>query len=195
MKILARLLMLMCLILPGVMIAGCSDDMPESVASLQSSARESGVYRLECHNKSGQLKWQESSRNALADGGERLFLDVTLRGAAKPTGYELRLWNDTPTETDTIATLTGEPTTGGYSPRAVEASTVGWPTLAIDNGDYQALSKTVIWTATGGTIGPVTCITLSTAETGNLVSYAPLSAARTLLDGDSLTVTYRLKMQ
>lgn len=194
MKVLARFLILMCFV-SFALTSGCSDDTPEHVASLQSSAREFGEYRLECHNRSGQLKWQDSIKNALADEGERLFLDVTLRGAAKPTGYELRLWNDTPTETDTIATLTGEPTTGGYSPRAVEASTVGWPTLAIDDGDFQALSKAVVWTATGGTIGPVTCITLSTAETGNLVSYAPLSATRTLLDGDSLTVTYRLKMQ
>ena len=74
---------------------------------------------------------------------------------------------------------------------------VGWPTLALDAGDYQATSKQLTFTASGGSIGPVTYAVIATTSdnTGQLLAYAALSQSRTLASGESLTVTYRLKQQ
>ncbi len=162
-----------------------------------SGAKEVGEFTLVCYNDKGDVKWQETVPNALADEGEQWFLDTFLRGASGPTTFYLRLWNDTPAETDAISNLTGEPSTGNYSAKEVERSNTGWPTLATDSGDYQATSKQVTWTASGGTIGPVTYITLTTSSdsSGKLISYAALSQSRTLASGDSLQATYKIKQQ
>ncbi len=173
-------------------LAACSPPLRE-----ESGAREAGVFSLACYDASGHLKWAETAHNALADEGEQLFLDVVLRGATAPANTYLRLYNDTPAETDTLSTLTGEPSGSGYSAQALTSNATGWPALALDSGDYMAASATKTFTAAGGTIGPVTYLVLATTSdnTGKLVSYAPLSTSRTLNDGDSLQVTYRVKQQ
>ena len=161
------------------------------------SAVEQGEFVLTATAPDGSILWEEQIRNAFADEGEQLILDVFLRGATAPTQFYLRLYNDTPVETDGLASLTGEPSGSGYSPALVERSATGWPTLALDSGDYQATSSAETFTASGGTIGPVTYAVIATSSdnTGKLVAYAALSQSRTLADGESLTVTYKLKQQ
>jgi hypothetical protein len=160
--------------------------------------REIGSMDFRAFDKDGRLLWEELDRkNNLADEGEYLFLDVTLRQASQPTNYFLRLFNDTPTETDTLGDLTGEPTQNGYAAQTVEANATGWPTLALDSGDYQATSSTETFSASGGSWGPVTYCVLATSTdgSGKLVSYVALSQSRTLNSGESLQVTYKLKLQ
>jgi len=156
-----------------------------------------GVFDLAAYNPAGQLLWREQAPNALVDEGELLLLDVFLRAAAAPAGFFCRLYNDTPIETDSLAALTGEPAVNGYAAQAIERSNVGWPTLALDAGDYQATSKELTFTATGGSWGPVTHCVLATSSdnTGKLVSFAALSTARTLAAGETLRITYRVKLQ
>lgn len=139
---------------------------------------------------------QPYTENALADEGEEDMLDVYFRGATAPTNFYLGLVNDTPTETDGLGDLTGEPSGSGYSRQTIPATAVGWPTLALDSGDFQAESTTETFTASGGTIGPVTYSFLATTvdNTGVLVAYVALSTTRTLTDGDSLDVDYNVKL-
>lgn len=174
-------------------LTACSQPQKETVTG----AREVGVFQLACYDASGALKWQETAHNALADEGEQYFLGVGLRGTTMAANTYLRLFNDTPAETDTLSTLTGEPSGSGYSAQTLSSDATGWPTLGLDSGDYQATSATKTFTASGGTIGPVTYLVLATSTdgTGKLLSYAALSTSRTLSDGDSLNVTYKLKMQ
>ena len=160
--------------------------------------REIGSMDFRCYDKDGNLKWEELNRqNNLADEGEYMFLDVTLRAGTAPSNYYLRLFNDTPIETDTLGSLTGEPTQYGYTAQTVERNTTGWPTLALDSGDHQATSSTETFTASGGSWGPVIyCVLATTVDnSGKLVSYVALSQSRTLANGESLQVTYRLKLQ
>lgn len=140
-------------------------------------------------------EWDTS--NALADEGEQLFLDCVLRATSCPTTFYLRLFNDTPTETDTLSALTGEPTTNGYAAQEITRNSSGWPTLALDSGDYQATSSTETFSASGGSWGPVTYAVLATStdSSGKLIAYTALSTSRTLASGESLQVTYRLKLQ
>jgi hypothetical protein len=143
------------------------------------------------------LREQEFTPNALADEGENAMLDVFFRAGTAPSNFYIALYNDTPVDTDTLATLTGEPSGSGYARSLVERNSTGWPTLALDSGDYRAVSSTETFTASGGTIGPVTYACLVTAASGTsglLIAYNALSASRTLNDGDSLDVTFRVKL-
>ncbi len=156
-----------------------------------------GVFEFKHFDRDGNLIWQETANNNLADEGESLFLDCVLRSTSCPTTFYLRLYNDTPTETDTLASLTGEPTTNGYTKPELTRNNTGWPTLALDSGDYMATSKTVTFSASGGSWGPVTyCVLATSTDTsGKLISYVALSQSRTLADGESLQVTYKVKLQ
>lgn len=91
----------------------------------------------------------------------------------------------------------GEPGTYGYAAQLIERSAAGWPTIALDSGDYQATANTETFQATGGAWGPVKyCVLATTSDnTGKLISYVALSVPRTLLDQELLQVTYKVKLQ
>lgn len=169
----------------------------------QGIVKEEGIFELKAYNANGDLIWQEEAHNNLADEGEQAFLDVYLRNATGPVQFYYGLVDSTSTcsitDTNTLATASalGEPSTNGYARQLVERSNVGWPTLALDAGDYQATSKTVTFTASGGSWGPVYCAIVGTTSdnTGKLISYATLSTGRTLAAGESLQVTYKIKLQ
>jgi hypothetical protein len=136
--------------------------------------------------------------NALADEGENNILDVYLRAATAPTTFYLGLLNSTPTDTTTLATMTSEPSTGGYARQQITRDSTGWPTLALDSGDHMATATVETFTASGATIGPVTyaflCTNAASGTSGKFLVYNALSASRTLNDGDSLDVTMRVKL-
>jgi hypothetical protein len=159
--------------------------------------QETGVFHCECYDSEGNLKWTDDAYNSLANEGQYGMLDVYLRDGSAPAGFYIRLFNDTPVKTDALSDLTGEPSGNGYAAAAVTrtSAAAGWPTLALDSGNYQATSKTVTFTASGGVIGPVTYAVLATStdSSGEHVAFGQLSASRTLQNGDSLQVTYYMK--
>lgn len=64
--------------------------------------------------------------------------------------------------------------------------------------DYYLLSKAVVFSAAGGSWGPVTYAVLSdvnTGITGKLLAYFPLTTARTLVDGDTLDFSGMIKFR
>jgi len=156
-----------------------------------------GLWKFTHKDKNGKIISIEERHNALADQGEQNMLDQYFRGQNAPTGFFIRLFNDTPAETDTLANLTGEPSGNGYAPQAVARSAVGFPTLALDEGDYQITSATVTFTANGGSIGPVTHAVLATSSdnTGLHIAFVALSQSRTMADGESLDVSFVGKLQ
>ena len=150
-------------------------------------------------DKDGNVIWEDLNReNFLADEGEYNILNLFLIGGTAPSTFHIRLYNDTPVETDAMVDLIGEPSGNGYPAGGIEVehSATGWPTLALDSGDYQATSKTVTFTASGGSIGPVTyavlAATISAAE--KHIASVALSQSRTLAAGESLQVTYKVKL-
>lgn len=165
-------------------------------------AREVGIFELTAYAPDGAMIWSEEAHNNLADEGEQAFLDIYLRGATGPTQFYLGLADSsTPcsiAETNTLTTASaGEPSGNSYARQLIERSNTGWPTLALDSGDYMATSSTETFTASGAGWGPVYCVFLGTTSdnTGKHISYAPLSTARTLAAGESLQITYRVKLQ
>lgn len=150
-------------------------------------------------DKNGKILWEaKDQKNFLADEGEYNILNAFLVGGTAPTTFHIRLFNDTPVETDAIADLTGEPSGNGYPSGGIEVerSATGWPTLEKDSNDYQATSKTVTFTASGGSIGPVTYAVLAGTIGGaeKHIASVALSQSRTLASGESLQVTYKVKL-
>jgi len=181
-----------------LMLALCAASLRPVVAS----AEWVGVFEFKHFDADGRLIWTDESYNSLADEGEYMFLDVVLRNGTAPTQFYLRLSDTTTTcsivDTDTLTTASaGEPSTNGYAANLIERSATGWPTLALDSGDYQATSSEETFTATGGSWGPVCCaLVASTSDnTGKLISYAGLSQCRTLAAGETLKITYKVKLQ
>lgn len=179
-------------------VVGKSDNV-----QLASVIQEHGFFDLTASDSAGRVKWQELNvPNALANEGEYVIEDVMFRGNTPPTGYYLRLYNATPALTSTLTTLAAnEPATAnGYNPanQGITRDSTGWPLVPqLATSHYEITSKTITITASGGTIGPVTYAALATSSdnTGKLMAYAALSATRTLQIGDSLQMTYKIRLQ
>lgn len=155
-----------------------------------------GIYHFRHRNKEGVVIWEDKCENFLADEGEYAMLDQFLRGAAQYANTYLGLVNDTPAETDALTDLQNEPSGNGYSRVTISSDNTGWPTIELDSGDYQVVSKTCTFTADGGTIGPVTYAFLASSSdnTGKLIAAVALSTTRTLADGESLDVDITVKL-
>lgn len=146
------------------------------------------------HRRNGEIIWQSDwIENALTDEGEEAILNTFFaKTVSPPTNFYIGMVNDTPAETDTLASLTGEPSTGGYARKVVTFSAA-----AIDAGDYQAQSTTVNFAPSGASIGPVTHQFLTDVVSGTsglLIAYVALGATRTILEGDDLDVAIAGKL-
>lgn len=139
------------------------------------------------------IEAQDWALNALADEGEIDILDVYFDDVAVRTTLYLRLYNDTPIETDTLATLTGEVTGTGYTGVAVTRGT-DWSQPTAAGG---TVTGTKTFTA-GGTWTAATNLILATVQTGTAglhLAWAALSATRTLQNGDSLDTTLTVTLE
>ena len=155
-----------------------------------------GNFEVKCFNN-GQLKWDDAFHNALVDGGEQNILDTYLRNSNAPTNFYIGLTNMAGlVESTPLSSLTDEPTGNGYGRIQVTRNNTGWPSLALDAGDYMATSRVVTFEATGTWI-TVDKIFMATSNdnTGVLISYGALSVPRTLIINDILDITYKIKLQ
>lgn len=148
------------------------------------------------HIRNGKEIWSIKKQNSLADEGEESILESFFRGNASftPAIFYVRLCNDTIVETDTLASILNEPSGNGYSTPSVERSTVGFPTKDTFGGNARITSKEVIFTASGGDIGPVTNLYLATTSnnTGKLIAFLALPLSRLILDGDSMIIQFEI---
>jgi hypothetical protein len=150
------------------------------------------------HIRNGKVIWEDIQRNSLVQEGEESILESFFRntGGFTPTEFYVRLCNDNLVITDTLTTIINEPVGNGYEGQLLERSTVGFPTKELDAGAYRLVSKLIEFTAVAGDIGPVTTAFLSTTEnnSGKLIAFRALAMTRTILDGDSMTIQFRLKL-
>lgn len=156
-----------------------------------------GTWMLRGKDKDGNVLWEEELQNFLADEGEKQLLETYFRDENNPTQFFMRLCNDSLQETDTLADIQNEPVGNGYSPQTIERSSVGFPDLSLDAGDYVITSKTVTFTAVGGSIGPINTAYLATTSdnAGKLIGVVSLSVTRTIISGDGLEVYFKVKLK
>lgn len=135
--------------------------------------------------------------NALLDEGERNVLDVYFRANLVPAGpFFLGLHSGSLAETATLANVV-EPSQLGYARQSIARSTAGWPTLALDAGDFQAESAQVVFTALAAwtPVNKMFLCSSSAGSVGSVILEADLSTVRALVSQDTLSCTARVKAQ
>ena len=156
------------------------------------------IWKIQ-HIRNGVVIWEDEGPNAVSQEGEEALLESYFRGNATydPSEFYIRLCNSTPTVVSLLSTIVGEPpATYGYAPQLIERSTIGFPTKEIDTGAYRIVSKTVSFSAVGGSIGPITNAYLATTSdnTGKFLAFRALSITRTILDTDTMTIQFRIRI-
>ncbi len=135
------------------------------------------------------------------DAGESWGLQVLFSGAqGVATTFGLGLCSDTLVESDTIATLLAEPTTGGYSRQLLSRATGDW-TVTKTDPVWTAQAAVKSWTAVGGNIGTVNTwfitnegVSGSLGGSAFLLASGPISPERTINSGDTLNLTSYLTL-
>jgi len=147
------------------------------------------MFLIRHRDRLGRILAEEVLENMLHDEGEQFLCQVAFsEEQSVPANYYVGLDNrGSLAEADNLAALSGEPSGNGYSRQAVASDNTDF-TVSQESGDYQALTKTVTFTASGGSIGPVTKMFLATSSdgSGKLIASVALSQSRTLADGESL---------
>lgn len=157
-------------------------------------------WDIRCYDKRGNLKWQElKCHNLYHDEGEEYTLETAFSEAqAVPASFFIGLDDRASiAEADTLPPA-NEPVGNGYGRKAVNSDAVDWTVTQV-GGDFQAKSKTVTFTASGGpipAIGVVDNMFLATTldNTGKLIASVALSLSRTIADGDSLDTDLTIKV-
>jgi hypothetical protein len=167
-----------------------------------------GFYEVKCHDKDGNLKWEESFPNLVNAVGKQLMLDTLLKGSAYTVvGPFLGLISGASptfgTGSDTQTSHAGwtefiNYTVGGSAVRgtAVFASATSTGTTPSNVTTSAAAAITYTITGAGGTVGGCFLITGSGAVStlsntgGTLYSAGAFAVAKVTTAGDTVTVTY-----
>ena len=148
------------------------------------------IWKVRQYHK-GKVVYEETKKNIIVDEGEKAFVDVFYRGnsslyfAATPLFY-VGLYQGSVSEATVLTTIPNEPTTGAYVRQSIARSTAGWPTIEKHENDWRVVSTQVTFTATGGTIGPVSGAFLCTSldNSGVLMGALSMAFERTIPAGD-----------
>lgn len=131
---------------------------------------------------------------ALTNEGEEYFLKAVLSKAISlPTDYAIGLSQSTAATLGEGVTLptVNEVTGSGYARQWVTAGIAGW-SVAISDGDWQATSIEVTFTATGTW---ATARSMFLSDGVRVLATLDLSAARTLTNGEHFHCVMKLKQQ
>jgi hypothetical protein len=165
-----------------------------------------GVYKVECRDKDGNLKWEDSFPNLVVAVGKQLLLDTLLKGVSySVTGPFLGLTSAslTPAATDVIGTIVPSSeftnyTVGGSAVRgtAVFASATSTGTTPTNVTTSTATAITYTITGAGGTVYGCFLVTGTGASSaqgntgGTLYSVGNFATAKITTAGDTVSVTY-----
>mgnify|MGYP006276725403 CR=1 FL=1 len=186
-----------------------------AVASLQAKAfaPESlgieGYWQVECRDKDGNLKWEDSFPNLVVAAGKELMLNTLLRtsGTYTTVGPFLGLTKVslTPAATDTMTTLVTTNaaeftnyTVGGSAVRGTASFSAASSAGSTPSNVTTCAATSVTYTITGagGTVYGCFLVTGTGAvntqgsTAGTLYSEGNFGTAKTTTAGDTVTVTY-----
>jgi hypothetical protein len=149
----------------------------------------------------GNVVWrQENLYNTFHLGGEEFVMLAVFAGGVDnayiPESYYFGLDNrGTIDVEDVLSSLSGEPSGNGYSRIAVSSD--GVFSVGLANSHYRATGPVISFTASGGTIGPVSNLFLATSadDSGVLVATVPLTQTLTLSDGEGVNMRMGLSLK
>ena len=167
------------------------------------AAQATGVYRVECHDKDGNLKWTAESKNLVVNVGLQYMAGSALTSTAQVTTWYLGLYgagaSNTPAAGDTMASHAGWTEVTAYSnanrvTATLTASTNANPSV-VTNTASPAVFNINATSTVGGAF--LTSDNTKNGTTGTLFSAADFGSPgdRSVVSGDTLSVTYTFSLQ
>ena len=166
------------------------------------SASAKGVYKIQCHDKDGNLKWEDEAPNLVVNVGLQDMNAKYFTGSAYTAAWYIGLYgagaSNTPAAGDTMSSHAGWTEVVAYSQATRPACTFGTPTTANPSVATNSASPATFsingTTTVGGAF--LTSNNTKSGTTGTLYSAADFSAPgdRAVVSGDTLSVTYTLSL-
>ena len=171
-------------------------------SSAADSASAKGVYKIQCHDAHGNLKWEAEAPNlvvneGLQDMNAKYFTSTTYTAAWYLGLYGSGATNS-PAAGDTMSSHAGWTEVVAYSQATRPACTFGTPTTANPSVATNSASPATFsingTTTVGGAF--LTSNNTKSGTTGTLYSAADFSSPgdRAVVSGDTLSVTYTLSL-
>lgn len=133
-----------------------------------------------------------------ANEGEQMIGQL-FQGTAMPTIYVGLLLSSAtlPTDTTTLATMTGECTDAGYARLPLAPNMTDWPTLALDAGDYTLTSKALSFgnAAVAYTVRYYFLTDVVSGTGGKFYGWQPLTTDRAISVGNNLTFSSGIRVK
>ena len=170
--------------------------------SAAESARAKGVYKIQCHDKDGNLKWEDEAPNLVVNGGLQDMNAKYFTGSAYTAAWYIGLYgagaSNTPAAGDTMSSHAGWTEVTDYSQATRPACTFGTPTTANPSVATNSASTATFSINATTTVGGAFLTSNNTkgGTTGTLYSAADFSSPgdRAVVSGDTLSVTYTLSL-
>jgi len=153
------------------------------------------IIELKHLDVDGSVLWETEKiiPNIIHREGQEFILQGmfnTSSSVSPPTNYHLGLdARIVLSDTDTLADLIAEPSTNGYARQPV-SSFNGFSVSLGPSNKFRAVSSSVVFSASGGSWGPVRDLFLTNVSSGTsgvLISSAPLGSSRTVNSGQSIS--------
>ena len=170
--------------------------------SAADSASAKGVYKIQCHDAQGNLKWEDEAPNLVVNEGLQDMNAKYFTGSAYTAAWYIGLYgagaSNTPAAGDTMSSHAGWTEVTAYSQSTRPACTFGTPSTAnpsvATNSASPASFSINATTTVGGAF--LTSNSTKSGTTGTLYSAADFSSPgdRSVVSGDTLSVTYTLSL-
>lgn len=165
-------------------------------------SKATGMYKIECRDAQGNLKWQAESKNLVVNGGLQDMNSKYFTGAAYTATWFLGLYGagstNNPAASDTMASHAGWVENTGYSNATRPVCTFGTPTTANPSVATNLASTASFTINATSTVGGAFLTSNSTkgGTTGILFSAADFGSPgdRAVVSSDILSVTYTLSL-
>jgi len=170
--------------------------------SAAESASATGVYKVQCHDAQGNLKWEADAPNLVVNVGLQDMNSKYFTGSAYTAAWYLGLYGagatNSPAAGDTMSSHAGWTEVVAYSQATRPACTFGTPTTANPSVATNSASPATFSINGTTTVGGAFLTSNSTKSgtTGTLYSAADFSSPgdRAVVSGDTLSVTYTLSL-
>ena len=170
--------------------------------SAADSASAKGVYKIQCHDKDGNLKWEDEAPNLVVNEGLQDMNAKYFTGTTYTAAWYLGLYGsgatNSPAAGNTMASHGTWTEVTAYSQSTRPACTFGTPTTANPSVATNSASPASFSINATTTVGGAFLTSNNTkgGSTGTLYSAADFSSPgdRSVVSGDTLSVTYTLSL-
>ena len=150
------------------------------------------IWDVVCYDSDGQEKWRESNRNLVTTEGLNHVLSIVLDGGTQITGWYVALKGaGSAAAGDTMSSHSGWSEDVTYSDSYRQTLTLG----TASSGSIDNTSNKAVFTINGTATVAGAFITSSNTKsgtTGTLYGAVDFSSSRSVISGDTLTVTVTL---